>query len=193
MPGKYLNPVRQARTLHRQPKPSGEVVNIDSALAGQQRRRQQDPEVASSLAHFECRFDDILPEVVLELQQIFHCVLIVGINRYPFAALRRRIDLIQANCYLALQVPPDGLLAQSQRCLRILLRGPEIIVTPALRVRAHGLHCVAPPVNKQAEIVVTIRGDAFNVSATKQNPFSLGGYSREQPLAARFSIDVGVG
>ena len=94
-------------------------MNIDPTLAGQQRRRQQDPEVASTLAHFERRFDAILPELVLELQQIFHGVFVVSINRDPFAALRRRIDRIQPNCELARQVPPDGLLGQSQRCPRI--------------------------------------------------------------------------
>ena len=46
MPGKYLDSVCQTRRLHRQAKPSGEVVNVDPAPFRQERRLEQDPEVA---------------------------------------------------------------------------------------------------------------------------------------------------
>src|SRR5215472_6408455 len=113
-------------------------MNVDSTLARQQGCRQQDPEMPSPPAHFECRFDVVLPEVVLELQQVFHGFLVISINGHPFAALSQGIDCVQTDCDLSLQMTTDRFFGQLKSCPGILLCGPEVIMTPILWVWAHG-------------------------------------------------------
>ena len=71
-------------------------MDVDSALHGQQRRCQKDPKVPTALAHLQRRFHSVLSQVVLQLQQVLHGVLVVGVDGDPFTALGRGVDGIQA-------------------------------------------------------------------------------------------------
>ena len=105
-------------------------------------------------AHFQRRLHLVLPEVVLEPQEVFHRVLVIGVVGDPFATLGGGIYRIQTNRDLTLEMPPDGLFRQLKRCPCIFLGRAEIIVPPALGMRPQGLHRVRPPVNKEFEVIV---------------------------------------
>src|SRR5690349_21467058 len=104
--------------------------------------------MASTLAHFERRFHIVLPKVVLELKEVFECILVIRIDRDPFAALSGRTYRVQTNCDLTLQMPPNGLGCQLNRCRLAFLCGTEIIMTSALGVRPHGLHGVGSAIDE---------------------------------------------
>jgi len=65
--GKDFDAVRQTRAFHRHSQPPRQIVDIDSALTGQQWSCQEDPEMASSVAHLQRACDPVLTQVELEL------------------------------------------------------------------------------------------------------------------------------
>jgi hypothetical protein len=58
----------------------------------------------AAVGFLERRFDAVLLELVLQLQQIHQSVLIIGVDRHPFGPLRVRIDRINAEREFARQV-----------------------------------------------------------------------------------------
>jgi hypothetical protein len=97
MPGKYFDAVSPTGALHRHSQTRGKIVDVDSAVLRQQRRFQENPKMASAFAHFQRRLHLVLPEVVLELQEVFHCVLVIGIDGDPFTTLCGRVYGVQAD------------------------------------------------------------------------------------------------
>ena len=53
--------------------------------------------MASAFAHFQRGLHLVLTEVVLELQKVFHCVLVIGIDGDPFTTLCGRVYGVQAD------------------------------------------------------------------------------------------------
>src|SRR5258708_4075753 len=85
---KYLDSLRQTRpALYRHVQAKGQVVDVDSAVPCKQRLVRKDPEVSAAPRPFEGRLNFILPQLPLQLQKIFQCVLIVSINCHPLGAL----------------------------------------------------------------------------------------------------------
>ena len=129
-------------------------MDVDSAVLRQQGRCQEDPKVAPSFAHFQRRLDPVLHEVVLQLQQVLHGVLVVGVDGDPFTPLGRRVDGIQADSNFAFQVPANGFLRQHEWHVRSFLVWPEVVVPPGFRVRPHGLHRVGAAVHEQPLVIL---------------------------------------
>ena len=69
-----------------------QIVHVESAFPGQQWCRQKNPQMAPAFAHFQGRFHLVLPELVLQFQQVLHGVLVIRIDGDPFAPLRLWVD-----------------------------------------------------------------------------------------------------
>src|SRR5436190_6800790 len=95
--GKYLDAFPQARPLHRHSQSQGNVVNVDTAISCQERLRKKDPQMAASSAHLECRLNSVLTQPILQLQQVFHGMFVIGIDGDPLAALVVGINRVQAD------------------------------------------------------------------------------------------------
>ena len=91
----------------------------------------------------------ILPEVVLELEQVFHGVLVVGVDGNPFTTLRGRIDSIQTDRDLAFQMLAYGTVRQHERHISSFLAWPEVVVPSGLGMRTERLHGVGATIHKQ--------------------------------------------
>ena len=151
---KHLDALGQARALHRHSQPQSKIMDVDSALLGQQGRCQEDPKMPTALAHLQRRLHLVLCQVVLQLEQVLHGVLVVGVDGNPFTALGRGVDGIQADRDLAFQVLADGFLGQHQGYVCSFLAWPEVVVPPCFRVRPHGLHRVGAAVHEQPLVIL---------------------------------------
>src|SRR5207247_10217201 len=87
----------KSKPLHRHCQSQCNVMNVESAVFRQKWLLKKDPQMTASSAHFESRLNPVLAQPVLELQQVLHCVLVVGIDSHPFAALILGVDRVQAN------------------------------------------------------------------------------------------------
>ena len=152
--GKHLDAVCQARTLDWHSQSRSKIMDEDSALFSKQRRCQKDPKMAASPAHLQRRFHLVLCKVVLQLQQVLHGVLVVGVDGNPLTALRRGVNGIQADSNLVFQVLADGVIGQHEGCVAPFLAWPEVIVPPRFRVRPHGLHRVRAAVHEQPLVIL---------------------------------------
>src|SRR5438067_5739487 len=77
---KHLDPLSQPGSFYRYSQFLRQIIDIDPALSGKQWECQEYPEMAAPLAHFQRRFDAVLRELVLKLDQIIHRRRVVGID-----------------------------------------------------------------------------------------------------------------
>ena len=152
--GKYFDTFFQTRLLHRHCQSQSNVMNVDTAVSCQKRCLKKDPQMAASSAHFKCGLNPVLAQPVLELQQVVHRILVVGIDGHPLARLVVGIDRVQANRDLSLQVATDNVFVQFQRRAGPLVVRPEVIITPRFWMRPGRLQSVRPTVHKQPPVVL---------------------------------------
>ena len=107
-----------------------------------------------AFAHFQRRLDLVLCEVVLQLQQVLHGVLVVGVDDDPFTALCGWVDGIQSHRDFAFQVPANGFLGQHEWYLRSFLVWPEVVMPTCFRMRPHGLHRVRAAIHEQPLVIL---------------------------------------
>jgi hypothetical protein len=110
--GKNLDAFPLAPALYRYPQFQRDLANVNSALLRRKRFLQKDPQMSASSAHFERRLDPAFAQLILELEQVFHCIPVVGVDSYPFAALILGVDRIEADRDCSLQVAPDSVIVQ---------------------------------------------------------------------------------
>ena len=104
--------------------------------------------MTAPLAHLQRRLDSVPSQPVLQLQQVLQRILVVGIDRQPFTALRVGVDCIQPNRDLSLQVAPDRVFRQFQWRTGPLVVGTEIVMTSGFGMSPGGLQRVCPAVHK---------------------------------------------
>ncbi len=109
--------------------------------------------MTASLAHFQGGIHTVAAEVILKLDQIFHRVGIVRVDRDPLATLVGGVDRIEANRDLPFQVVRDCFLVQLDGATRAAFRWAVIIMTATLRMRPEGLDRVSPAINEQIEVL----------------------------------------
>src|SRR5204863_329732 len=95
--GKDLDSFGQPGTLDRESEPESCVVDVNTAISGEGRLLEEDPEVAATVRFFEGGFYAILRQFILKLQQVLDRVLVIRIDSNPPRPLRLRIDRIQAH------------------------------------------------------------------------------------------------
>ena len=103
----------------------------------------------ASLAHFQRRVHPVPREVILQLHQVLHRVLVVRVDGDPFAPLAGRVDSVQADRDLAFQVIPDRFLRQMKRRTGTAFLRAVVIMTAALRMGPGGLDGVSPAIYEQ--------------------------------------------
>ncbi len=64
---------------------------------------REDPEASTATGLFEL-LNPILSQLPLQLQKIFHCILVVSVNCHLLRALRLRIQRVDANGELTVQM-----------------------------------------------------------------------------------------
>jgi hypothetical protein len=70
LPGKDLDAFRQSCAFDRQSQPQGRVIKVNAALASQGRLLEEDPEMPAAVGLLKRWFDPVLPELILEFQQV---------------------------------------------------------------------------------------------------------------------------
>jgi len=124
-------------------------MDADSALFRKHWACQKNPKMTASPAHLQRRFHLVLCKVVLQLQQVFHRILVIGVDGNPFAALRRGVDGVKADRDFAFQVLTDGFIRQHHGYVCPFHAGLEVIVPPAFRVRSQRLNRVRAAVHEE--------------------------------------------
>src|SRR5438128_12539881 len=104
--------------------------------------------MTSPPAFLECSRNAVSPQVVVQLQQVFERVLIVGVDCYPLAALSRRVDSVQSDGDLTLKVVPERLIREPQRLPGPFRRRAIVVVPSGFRVGACCLYRIGAPVYK---------------------------------------------
>src|SRR5579859_7426507 len=95
----------------------------------------------------QSRFDSVVAQLPLKIEQVSNRIGIIGIDRHPFTGLRRRVDRVQTDGNFAEQVSSDGLPGERQIILR------PIVVTAACTLSScHCLDGVSPAVYEKIEI-----------------------------------------
>ena len=144
---KYLDSFRQTRTaLYRHFQATRQVVDVDPAVSCKQWLVREDPEVSTTAGFFERRLNSILTQLPLQLQKILQRILVVSVNCHPLGALRLRIQSVEANGELTVQMLANGLERQSP----ILLR--TIVVVLPVRARFVRLQGVGQAIYEQCKI-----------------------------------------
>ena len=152
--GKHLDAVGKTHAFHRNAQLHGQIVDINSAFSGQQRRCQEDPKMPTASAHLQRRLHSVLCQVVLQLQQVLNGVLVVSVDGEPFTALGGRVDSVKAGRDFAFQVLADGFVRQHHGYVGSSLAWPELIVPPGFRVRPDGLHRVRAAVHEKPLVIL---------------------------------------
>src|SRR5208283_1992230 len=91
--------------------------------------------------------------VIAKLDEIRERILVIGIDGHPLTPLRGRVDGIEGDGDFTLDVAPEGVRRQAEALAGFLVRGPEVVMPGAFRVRPVGLEGVGPPVDEEAEVV----------------------------------------
>jgi len=110
LPREDLDTLGQAcASFHRNSQPSRQVVDVDPAVACEQRLFGKDPEVPAAARLFERRLNSVLAQLPLQLEQVFECVLVIGIDSHPLGALRLWIEGVDPNRQPSSQMLADDL------------------------------------------------------------------------------------
>src|SRR5581483_1342172 len=126
--------------------------------------------MASALAHLQRGFHMVLRELILELNEVIHCLGVVCIDRNPLAALVHWINRIQPYRHCALQVRTNSLLVQQDWCPRGFVLGPVIIMTTALRIWAKGLEGISAAIDEEVNVRLRQCGRCIESSAHGSPP-----------------------
>src|SRR5438552_16944847 len=102
----------------------------------------------AAMALLERRLHAILLQVVAKLDQVRERVLVIGVESYPFAPLVGGIDRVEGDGDFSLDVAADRAERQAEPLAGHLVRGPEVVMAAALRVRPVGLDGIGPPVEE---------------------------------------------
>src|SRR5258708_1425411 len=144
---KYLDSFRQTKAaFYRHLQATGQVVDVDSAVPCKQWLVREDPEVSPPTRLFERRLNSILTQLPLQFQKIFKRVLIIGINCHPLGTLCLRIQSVDANGELTVQMLANSL----GRNPAVLLRA--IVVVLPVRAWFVGLQGVGQTIYEQCKI-----------------------------------------
>jgi hypothetical protein len=76
---------------------------------------EEDPQVSAAATLFERRLDAVLPQFVLQLEQIIERLSVVGVDRHPFHTLGLGVDGVDTEGDLAGQVTLDVRHLKAQR------------------------------------------------------------------------------
>lgn len=133
-----------------------DIVNVDPALAGQQRRFAEDPKVAATARHLQRGLDAILAQFAAELGQGECSVVVVGIDCDPLAALSLGVDRIQANGDVAGQVFPQRDGVQLQRFAGGLVDRLVIMMPTGFLIGLGALPGIGPAVDEQLPVVANV-------------------------------------
>src|SRR5580698_3958658 len=79
--------------------------------------------------------------------------MVICVDSHPFTPLSGRVDGIEGDGDVTLDVAPEDVRRQAEALPGFLVRGPEVIMPAAIRVRPVRLQGVGPPVHKEAEVV----------------------------------------
>src|SRR5215470_17550778 len=113
----------------------------------------------------------VLGQLVLKLDEIIHGARIVGVDSDPLAPLVQRVNGVETDRYLSLQVVGDGFLRQQQRSSGLALLGTVVIMTATLRMRPHGLEGISAANDEQIEAGLYQRGGCTQSSLHGSPPF----------------------
>ena len=67
---KDFDPLGQPCAFDRQAQPQGSVINVNAAFARESRLLEEDPEMPAAVGLLKRWFDPVLPELILEFQQV---------------------------------------------------------------------------------------------------------------------------
>jgi hypothetical protein len=95
---------------------------------------------------FKCCLDAVPAQFPLEFQQVIKGVFVVGIDRYPLGTLRLRVQGVNADCDLAVQVLTDCVPGQPAVIPR------AVLIVLALWVRLVRLHGIGQAIHEQAKV-----------------------------------------
>src|SRR5690348_3081445 len=111
-------------------------------------------------------FDSILAQFPLQLQQILHGILVVGVDGYPLTSLRLRIDCIQSDRDEAIEVCRHSVQSE----LRI---GPgAVVIEPASdSVWLMGLNRMRQAVYEELNVLLRSPAAALNCASTAHARF----------------------
>ena len=102
---KDFDPLRQASaTFHRYTQSPGQVVNVNSAVSGEQRLVGENPQMTAAAGLLQSRLNSILAKFPLEFQKILQSAFVVSIDRDPLGALGLGVDGIKGDRELAVEV-----------------------------------------------------------------------------------------
>src|SRR5690349_21088923 len=110
----YLDALPQPKTLNAQSQSERQVVNVDSAVAGERRFLHENPKMAPASAHFERRMHLVPLEEVLQFEKVLHRSRIVGVDGNPLRSLCGRVNRIQADREFTFEMPANGSRRQNQ-------------------------------------------------------------------------------
>ena len=91
---------------------------------------------------FEGRVNLVLAKFPLQLEQVFQCVLVVGINGHPLGALCLWVQRIKTDCHPAIEVVADCSEGQAPVALW------TIVIMLAVVSWSRRLHSVGKPIDK---------------------------------------------
>jgi hypothetical protein len=83
-------------------------VDIDTAIGRQQGCLGEDPEMTAAPRLFQSRLNAVLLQLIPQLKKILHAAVIVRVDRHPLRALCPRIDRIEIDGVLAVDVSTDS-------------------------------------------------------------------------------------
>src|SRR5581483_12039217 len=95
---------------------------------------------------FERRFDSVLAKFPLQLQEVFKCVTVIGINGNPFGPLRLGIQRVETDCH-----SPGEVIADGSECQTPVLFWTIIIVL-AILGRPRRLQSMGKAIDEKSSI-----------------------------------------
>src|SRR6266851_735357 len=102
----YFDTLLQAAPFHGDAKPEREVIVIDTALRRQQGFLAEDPKMTTTARLFESGIHTVLLEFPLQLKQRFERAVVVGVDRHPLRTLGLRVDGVEIDGQIAVEVHP---------------------------------------------------------------------------------------
>ena len=137
----------------RDTQPQGKRADVNAAIPRWEGLCHEYPEMSTAMAVLKNRPHPVLSEVEAEPGEVRERILIVRFDGHPLRGLGGRVDRVEADGDFAFKVAPEGVRRQAEPLAGLFVRGPEVVVPAAFRVRPVGLEGVGPPIHKEAEVV----------------------------------------